>query len=116
MNSAEKRQHKRIPSRDRLFVQVVSCEEQPDLVGTTLSCKTLDVSAGGIRIDCHDRIPVGAKLDLWVDVHSRPGKFFLSSDVRWVEERRGILPSYQLGVKLQDGTATDIEEWRRIHQ
>ena len=115
-NSSEKRQHKRIAARDRLFVQVVSCNEQPELVGTTLSCKTMDVSAGGIRIDSSDRIPVGTKLDLWVDVQSRPGKFFLSSDVRWVQESRGILPSYHLGVELQDGAATDIAEWRRIHQ
>lgn len=115
-SNTEKRHYRRTKSGDRLFIQVVSCNKRPDLIGTTLSCQAIDVSAGGIRIDCSDRIPVGSKLDLWVDIGSRPGKFFLSSNVRWVEEKRGLQPSFELGVELQDGAATDIQEWQHVHQ
>jgi hypothetical protein len=115
-NGTEKREYRRTRSKDRMFVQVVSCEENPDLVGTTLSCNALDVSVGGIRINAYDHIPVGSRLDLWVDINSRPGKFFLTSDVRWVENTKHTTASYEIGVELQDGTATDIQEWRHIHQ
>jgi len=115
-NGTEKRQYKRTQSSDRMFVQVVSCDKNPDLVGTTLSCNALDVSVGGLRINSYDSIPVGSRLDLWVDINSRPGKFFLTSDVRWIESAKNTTATYEIGVELQDGAATDIQEWRHIHQ
>jgi hypothetical protein len=45
-----------------------------------------------------------------VDDNSRAGKFFLSSEVRWVNEAE--TGEYEVGVALLDGAATDIEEWR----
>jgi hypothetical protein len=113
---AEQRQFKRRASSDRLFAQIVSCDEQPDLVGSTISCCARNVSAGGLRIQCYEYIPQGSQLDLWVDINSRPGKFFLTSDVRWVSKNIDAKYSFDLGVELHEGAATDIEEWRHIHQ
>ena len=103
-------------SKDKLFVQIVACEDRPILVGSTVSCIAVDVSAGGIGIRSYKYIPKGSQLDLWVDIHSRPGKFFLTSDVRWIADKSDSHHSYQLGVALYDGAATDLEEWRQIHQ
>lgn len=112
----EKRRHKRARSNDRLFAQIVACADRPNLVGSTISCSTVDVSAGGMRIRSYEYIPKGSQLDLWVDINSRPGKFFLSSDVQWIAASNDSHYSYQMGVKLREGPATDIEEWRHIHQ
>jgi hypothetical protein len=105
----EQRQEIRHDSGERLFLQVVQ-STNPDLVGITLSCTTLDVSTGGIKISCSQEIPVGCVIDLWVDDSTRPGKFFLSSEVRWAREKQ--LGNFHVGVKLLEGAATDIEEWR----
>lgn len=115
-SSTDKRQYRRISSNDRLFAQIVACEEQPDLVGATISCIALEVSAHGIKIKSYEYIPKGSQLDLWVDINSRPGKFFLTSDVRWVTKNTDALYTYQLGVELHEGAATDFEEWMHIHQ
>ncbi|MCB1646687.1 MAG: PilZ domain-containing protein [Pseudomonadales bacterium] len=108
----EKRHDYRKASHERLFVQIVECENE-DLVGTTVSCNALDVSAGGIKVQTGTYIPAGCQLDLWVDMASRPGKFFLTSDVRWVTEASD--GQYMFGVQLHEGAATDIGEWKQLH-
>ncbi len=104
----EQRREFRRASQDRLFVQVVDCEDDSQ-IGTTLSCDALDVSASGLKIASKQPISVGAVLDLWVDDSQRPGKFFLSSRVRWTRREEG---QFQIGVELINGAATDILEWR----
>ncbi len=113
----ECRRHQRTHSNDRLFVQIVACDEQPELVGNTISCCAADISAGGLRIKSYEYIPCGSQLDLWIDSNSRPGKFFLCSEVRWINPMADD-PAYryQLGVELHDGPTTDIEEWRHIYR
>lgn len=111
MHSHEKRREFRRESVERLFVQIVTCPN-PDLIGTTISCEALDTSAGGLRITGGALIPEGCQLDLWVDNSSGPGKFFLSSDVRWA---RVVDGQFQAGVELHDGAATDIDAWRQMH-
>ncbi len=108
--SAERRIEVRRNSSERLFVQITACDEQ-HLIGATFSCKALDVSIGGLRILSEAPIPDGSKLDLWVDSSRRPGKYFLTSDVRWShEEKNG---ECSIGVELLESPTTDIQQWRQ---
>ncbi len=113
MNDAgsEMREETRHASFDRLFVQVVECENR-DLVGMTVSCDSVDISAGGLRVATSTHIPKGSQVDLWIDVNAGPGKFFLTSDVRWSTSTNS--GGYQFGAELRDGAATDISEWRAL--
>jgi hypothetical protein len=105
----EQRQDFRKDSNERLFLQIVQ-STNPELMGVTLSCTALDVSRDGLGISCHQEIPVGCVIDLWVDDSARPGKFFLSSEVRWSREVQA--GNFHVGVKLLEGAATDLDEWR----
>ena len=105
----EQRKEFRRESNQRLFLQVVQCADH-EMVGTTISCTALNVSASGLMVSCDLRIPTGSFIDLWVDDSSRPGKFFLSSEVRWETENQP--GDHKIGVELLDGAATDIQEWR----
>jgi hypothetical protein len=105
----EQRKEFRRGSNERLFLQVVQSEDQ-DMVGTTISCTALNVSPSGLMVACDQRIPEGCFIDLWVDDSARPGKFFLSSEVRWAFESEP--GEFRIGVALLEGAATDIEEWR----
>ena len=62
---------------------------------------------------------MGALLDLWVDVSSRPGKFFLAGEVRWSRPTSEVdesgTPLWFVGVQLKSGAATDIVDWRDYH-
>ena len=113
MNHAgsEMRQETRHSSHERLFVQVVECDDQ-SLVGMTVSCDSVDVSAGGLRISSETFIPEGSQVDLWIDVNSGPGKFFLTSEVRWSNTTNE--GNCLFGAQLRDGAATDISEWRAL--
>ena len=115
----DKRLHPRIESDDRLFTQVVLSAEEPDLVGTTLSCTAVNLSVGGVQFVTNTHVPVGSLLDLWVDVSSRPGKFFLAGEVRWSRptgdvNHRGE-DEWIIGVQLKSGAATDLIDWREYH-
>lgn len=116
--SLDKRMHARLESDDRLFTQVVLSADDPELVGTTLSCTAINMSVGGIQFVTATPLPIGALLDLWVDISSRPGKFFLAGEVRWTrpgegEPRKPTL--WHVGVQLKSGAATDIIDWREYH-
>lgn len=108
----EQRSEVRAITGERLFVQITHANDK-DLVGKTMACKAIDASAHGIKFLADDFIPVGCLLDLWVDDKSRPGKFFLSGDVRWTQKAGRV--STMVGVRLQDGLATDIESWKENH-
>ena len=113
MNDAgsEMRGETRRASYERLFVQVVECADR-NLIGMTVSCDSVDVSAGGLRVFSDTHIPEGSQVDLWIDVNAGPGKFFLTSDIRWSTTTGD--GGYQFGAKLRDGAATDISEWRAL--
>jgi len=113
----DKRMHPRVDSDDRLFVQVVLSASEPDLVGTTVSCTAMNLSAGGIQFRTGAGLPPGTLLDLWVDIRSRPGKFFLAGEVRWSRpaSREDGQSEWIVGVQLKSGAATDILDWRDYH-
>lgn len=109
---AERRQEPRYECRERLFVQVVACTECPELVGRTQAGDVFDASASGINFRSELELPVGTLIDIWIDVASRPGKFFLSGEVRW--NGCAEAGAHATGVELEDGPATDIAAWRAL--
>lgn len=118
-HNPDKRLHPRLESDDRLFTQVVLSADNPDLVGTTLSCNAINLSVGGIQFRTTASVPTGALLDLWVDVCTRPGKFFLAGEVRWSRPTGSMNANGQqewfVGVQIKSGAATDIIDWRDYH-
>ena len=119
LTTNDQRIHPRHESEDRLFSQVVLAADEPDLVGATLSCTAINMSIGGIQFKTTQPVPIGTLLDLWVDVSSRPGKFFLAGEVRWsrptVEQDENGRELHFIGVQLKSGAATDILDWRDFH-
>ncbi len=119
LSTNDKRVHPRLESDDRLFTQVVLAADEPELVGATLSCTAVNMSLGGIQFKTTQSVPVGTLLDLWVDVSSRPGKFFLAGEVRWsrptMEQDENGVELHFVGVQLKSGAATDITDWRDFH-
>ena len=72
----------------------------------------------GLQFRTSAPLPVGALLDLWVDISSRPGKFFLAGEVRWTRPGRPDADgnaTWNIGVQLKSGAATDILHWRDYH-
>lgn len=113
--SIDKRMHPRLDSNDRLFAQVVLSSENPAMVGLTLACRAVNFSLGGLQFTCAESLPPGTLLDLWIDAANRPGKFFLSGEVRW-SRFHGVgahdEQAWSIGVQLRASAATDYQLWR----
>ena len=107
---AEKRQRQRHAMHEQLFMQVVSSPDT-ELNGVTLSCFARETSVSGLAVQIDRPVAVGSQLDLWVNISTQPGKYFLSGTVRWIE-RQGS-EGCQLGVELHASAATDIQAWRQ---
>lgn len=99
----------RRPCRDKLFVQVILCSSRPDLVGRTWSCRAVATEQHALEFLCERPLPADALVDLWVDLSERPGKFFLSGFVQGAAHTDD--GRHRIRVLLEDGAATDIDEW-----
>ncbi|MFT4719443.1 MAG: hypothetical protein ACI9SB_000608 [Candidatus Azotimanducaceae bacterium] len=109
---SDRRSTHRRTAIERLLIQITGCTNA-DKIGTTVSCHSTQMSAGGMTISADVHIPAGSLVDLWVSISAVPGKFFLSADVRW--SRLADNGLYQLGVEFIDGDATDTIAWRALH-
>lgn len=108
----DQRMEQRETTGERLFVQITQAGDKA-LIGKTMACRAVDASAHGITFLADDFVPVSCLVDLWIDDKARPGKFFLTGDVRWTQKAgKG---STVVGVRLNEGLATDIAGWKDAH-
>ncbi len=117
--SSNRRQSARQQSSERLFAQVVLAEQPDgnDVAGATLRCMTTDCSLEGIAFVSDRPVPIGAMIDIWVDTCARPGKMFLSGQVRWCSRplsAASLGHDHRVGVRLLASPATDLQEWQSI--
>lgn len=114
MESLERRRHIRLQRDEKLFVQVVSASESPELVGKTYFCKTLDVSESGLKIIVQNCVPNGSELELWVQIQSLSTKYFLHGFSQWCDDVRRVEGSYELGIRLSPRSDTDFGKWQYL--
>lgn len=111
--AAERRADERFEHNDQLSLKIVFSSENPSLLGKNVDGSTLDISASGLRIELNQQIKIDSVLDVWVSLKNLNKKFFLTGNVRWVNEtaRPGI---YQIGLVLRErtDTVTDLSSWK----
>lgn len=109
--SDERRQHHRLSRDEQLFLQVSRCDDDEELVGTTVLCSTIDASANGVKLHTRKEITQGIELDLWINIDGRGERFFLSGVVQW---SRPEAEDYITGIELLDNSNTDIHAWQDL--
>lgn len=110
----EQRRSRRLLSRDRLFVQITDTSQAPDIVGMTLCCDAENLSGEGLAFMSGQALPTATRLDLWLDIRSRTGKFFLSAEVVWSESLED--GTWRHGVRFLPGFGTDLAHWQSFQQ
>ncbi|MDH5394015.1 MAG: PilZ domain-containing protein [Gammaproteobacteria bacterium] len=108
------RKNNRYARQDRLIAQVLASMHSADTEKPSWPAKTLDISRRGLRIMGGDSLPIGAVVDLWVEIAGLKGRFHLNSEVRWssMDDRLG----YIMGVELREGLGSDIGHWERLFE
>ncbi len=99
----------RIERDEEVLVDIINCENQPELNATSLACRTIDVSENGMKVATELAIPVRTRLGLRLDLSSMV--YRLEGEVRWSKDD---------GMKyiglLLDTQSQDIICWNRMFQ
>ncbi len=99
----------RIEREEDVLVDIIQCQRNPDLNDTSLSCRTVDVSEGGMKVASDLDIPVATVIGLRLDLSSV--LYRLEGEVRWCKDEG----QHYVGL-LIDEDSPDYAIWTRMFQ
>jgi len=99
----------RIEREEDVLVGVINCVGNPELNDTSFSCRTVDVSEGGMKVATDLDIPVETVLGLRLDLSSV--LYRLEGEVRWCRNEE----KHYVGLLL-DEDSPDYVNWTRMFQ
>ena len=114
MTRPEERRHgARLLRDEQVVVKIIAAPESPALVGLSVDCSTVDISAEGLRLLLECPIVSGSHLALEVNAGENGEKYFLGGEVAWSRETEatGI---FLIGVHLLDDAVFQLERWRNL--
>ncbi len=97
----------RIDRDEEILVNIINCEDEPDLNDTSLACRTVDVSEHGLKMSISMSIPVNTVVGLRLNLPKR--LYRLEGEVRWVREDGHV------GLLLNDDSP-DFKAWMEQFQ
>lgn len=104
----DQRSEARIAHQIRFFVHVHQCEDNPDLVGTSMACEAVDFSPHGVQLRTDQSLSQGSLINITIGIGDAFAMYLLRGEVRWVRETSG---EQRMGILLQDAEGTDYHSW-----
>lgn len=104
----DKRKEGRIDYNLRFFVHVHHSEADADMVGMSLTCDAIDISAHGMQFSTNAELTAGTILNVTIGIGEPFAMYLLRGEVRWV---RTSGDEYLMGVLLQSAQDTDLDRW-----
>ncbi|HJN51965.1 MAG: PilZ domain-containing protein [Pseudomonadales bacterium] len=104
----DKRREPRVPHNIRFFVHVSECDEDPDLIGVSVSCEGVDFSSNGLQFRTDDLIPIGSNLNITIGIGAPFPMFLLAGEIKWT---RASDDECYLGIQLHESEGTDYTSW-----
>ncbi|MDA0977685.1 MAG: PilZ domain-containing protein [Proteobacteria bacterium] len=104
----EQRTEARIASDIRFFVNIHESSHEPDMVGMSLECEAVDVSAHGMQFSTHSELSAGSQLNITIGIGEPFAMYLLRGQIQWVRPRDDI---YYMGILLSDAAETDLKRW-----
>ncbi len=99
----------RIEREEDVLIDIITCAQNPELNDTSWSCRTVDVSETGMKVESELGIPVETVLGLRLDLSSV--LYRLEGVVRWCSDDE----SHYVGLLL-DQDSPDFVSWTRMFQ
>jgi len=99
----------RIEREEHVLVDIIRCTGNPELNDTSLCCRTVNVSEGGMKVSSDLDIPVETVLGLRLDVSSV--LYRLEGEVRWCKTEG----QHYVGLLIDENSA-DFINWTRMFQ
>ena len=99
----------RIERTEEVLVDVIDCVNRPELVDTSLACRTMDVSEDGMKVVSEMDLPVDTLLGLRLDLETH--LYRLQAQVRWSNDEG----NFHVGLLLNQDSQ-DLQDWNKMFQ
>ena len=99
----------RIEREESVLVDIIHCQQNPDLNDTALSCRTVDVSEGGMQVESDLNLPPSTVIGLRLQLSE--ALYRLEAEVRWSKQNG----KHYSGLML-DEESPDFVNWTRMFQ
>jgi len=109
----ERRQHVRLAERHKVRMSIRSLPGGKPATSVNLSGWTEDISVGGLRLTSRKKLPVGADLDLHVELTHPLETFDVAGKVVWCGAHTGGR-SVQAGIYISASPRKAFIEWSRM--
>jgi len=110
----EQRKHLRLPVASRVFIELVAPGLAEDDPGEIATCRTLDVSRGGLRVSLDRELTVGAILQIGVEWPDAEDTLYLAGEVKWCRELPTGQHRWSAGFQLMNADNSDITSWTSL--
>lgn len=106
------RQQARLPVHSRVFIELEAPAAGSGEEAHIAICRTLDVSAHGLRLALQHELTVDAYLQIGVEPPETNGDtFFLAGQVRWCRPSDDPENPWLAGLALLQAAQSDMDRW-----
>jgi len=109
-DSDERRGAYRLLRNEAVIVKITGSPASPELVGVTVECSSVDLSATGLRLLLECAVTRGAQLAMEVELADTAQRYLLAGEVRWSQQTE-VAGIYLVGVQIIDADADDAKRW-----
>jgi hypothetical protein len=115
MNGEERRAHERVAQKGYISVTVESAPDAPNLEGKVFRCTTRDLSAGGLLMVVHSRVPIGTTVRVHVVFTDPEAEFEHIGRVAWVKSvHEDFLESHSIGIEILRSDGNTTLDWAEM--
>jgi hypothetical protein len=107
----QRRKHLRLPIESTTFIELLSPRMDQSDSGRMVTCKTLNVSRGGLQVILAEKLTVAAILQIGVDLPTAPDTLYLAGEVRWCLPSNDEKYPWMAGFQILNASDSDIEQW-----
>jgi Tfp pilus assembly protein PilZ len=109
--SEQRRKHLRLPIESTTFIELLSPRLGQSESGRMVTCKTMNVSRGGLQVILAEELTVGAILQIGVDLPGAEDTLYLAGEVRWCLPSQEAQQPWMAGFQILNANDSDIDRW-----
>lgn len=110
---SEQRREHRQSSYEDVYLEILTEGAAGDVVQKVITCKTVDISIGGIKLFIDHFAPVGTIMNMCVLLGESQQKFNLTTELRWIMTAAD--PGWFFaGFEIYENELSDYEAWKKF--
>jgi Tfp pilus assembly protein PilZ len=107
----QRRKHLRLPIESTTFIELLSPRLGQTESGRMITCKTLNVSRGGLQVSLEEELTVGSILQIGIDLPGAEHTLYLAGEVRWCLPNNDGTSAWMAGFQILNADDSDIARW-----